>query len=66
MPGRRAMFTAKGDRMARHIAAHYGGGRRGLSIGYATATKAGLRTKSGGGRRKRSTLARSRGRKGRR
>jgi hypothetical protein len=38
MPGKRR-FTAKQDRQARHIAAHYGGGKRGRSIGYAVVNK---------------------------
>lgn len=39
MPGKRSRFTIKQDRMARHIAKGYGGGKRGLSIGYATINK---------------------------
>lgn len=39
MPGKGHRFTAKQDRQARHIAAQYGGGKRGLSIGYATVNK---------------------------
>lgn len=40
MPGKgKHRFTAKQDRQARHIAASMGGGKRGLSIGYATVNK---------------------------
>lgn len=39
MPGKKSRFTAKQDREARHIATNYGGGKRGLSIGYATVNK---------------------------
>lgn len=33
------MFTPKEDRMAQHVANTYGGGKRALSIGYATVNK---------------------------
>jgi hypothetical protein len=36
MPGRKHRFTAKEDRQAEHIADSEGGGKEGLSIGYAT------------------------------
>lgn len=53
MPGRKGgkVFTAKGDRMASHVASSYGGGRAGLSIGYAVATIRGERLDGHGARK---------------
>lgn len=53
MPGRKGgkVFTAKGDRMANDVAASYGGGRAGLSIGYAVATIRGERLDGHGTRK---------------
>jgi hypothetical protein len=56
MPGKGKRFTAKQDRQAHHIAASYGGGKRALSIGYATVNK-----RKGASRR--SSSSRTSGRK---
>lgn len=37
MPGKK--FTKKEDRMAKHVADTYGGGKKALEIGYAVAQK---------------------------
>lgn len=39
MPGKQHRFTKKEDRQAKHIADSEGGGKEGLSIGYATINK---------------------------
>jgi hypothetical protein len=55
MPGKGRRFTAKQDRMASHVAASYGGGKRARSIGYATVNKrraAARRGRKGTGRKR--------------
>jgi hypothetical protein len=51
MPGKGHRFTAKQDKTAHKIAARYGGGKRGLSIGYAIVNKQKSAKRKGGKKR---------------